>query len=335
MRRAEAEELLRKGRSGVREWNARRARARAEGSILTADFSGASLEGLDLSYADFDEMYMEGCNLSNSRLYKANFAGADLDYADLSQCDLGGTNFGFTALRAASFFDALMRFTLMSGFMNGAQGLDSIRHLGRSQIALQTIRSLSRPLPEIFLRGCGLHEAEIEYFRSTPDPRLSGQREFDSCFISYSTGDEKFATGLRDFLSREGVRCWKWNDKGLSGPPDWGELGRMINVHDRFLLLASRHSLESPYVLEEIDRALRLEESRTEMEDVGLGFDKLSPFVVVYLDEAAAQAFPARFPQIAASAIRILDETGRSAGGPSVFSRIAAALENSKLIPLY
>jgi hypothetical protein len=302
--------------------------------VLTADFSGADLSGLDLSHGDFDEMYMEGCDFRNSRLHKANFAAADLDYADLSQCDLGGANFGFTFLRAARFFDAFMRFTLMNGFLNGAKGLDSIRHLGRSHIALQTIRSLSRPLPEIFLRGCGLHETEIGYFRSTPDPRLSGEPEFDSCFISYSTVDESFAASLQDFLTRKGVRCWKWNDNGLSGPPDWEALGRMINVHDRLLLLASRHSLQSPHVLEEIDRALRLEESRKEIPEVGL-YDKPNPFVVVYLDEVAAQEFPARYPQIVAGAVAVLDASGGGADGSGTFSRIVAILENSKSVPLY
>src|SRR5882724_4910879 len=149
MRRDEVEQLIRRP-SGVREWNRRRSQERVKHRVLTADFSGADLSGLDLSYGDFDKMYMEGCDFSNSNLYKANFAEADLDYANLSKCYLGGVNFGFTSLRAANFLDATMGFTLMSGFLSGAQGLDSIRHFGRSQIALQTIRSLGPSIPEIF-----------------------------------------------------------------------------------------------------------------------------------------------------------------------------------------
>lgn len=83
--------------------------------------------------------------------------------------------------------------------------------------------------------------------------------KYYSCFISYSEKDNEFAHRLHSRLRDAGLRVWfapenvEWGRKMLD------QVDKAIEMHDRFLVVLSEHSLRSNWVREELRRARKLE----------------------------------------------------------------------------
>jgi hypothetical protein len=84
--------------------------------------------------------------------------------------------------------------------------------------------------------------------------------EFYSCFISYSSQDDDFAQRLYADLQAKNVRCWKFDENARWGEPLWGEIDTAIKHYDKLVVICSEHSLQSPPVIREIERALQKED---------------------------------------------------------------------------
>ena len=126
-------EHLAKLREGGAAWNAWREQ---QGHHQLVDLKDATLRGAALSHAD----------LTRADLTRADVSGANLTGANLKEATLAGTVFRNTTL-------------------TGAKGLDQCKHLSPSTIDFPTL-ARSGPLPEGFLRGCGLPDDLIAYLRS-------------------------------------------------------------------------------------------------------------------------------------------------------------------------
>jgi hypothetical protein len=113
------------------------------------------------------------------------------------------------------------------------------------------IRSKGR-IPEIFLRGVGLPDQWIDYIPSLVWDGI----QFFSCFISYSSVDKPFALRLYDALQTKGIRCWLDEKQLFPGDDISRGLERGINSWDKFLLCASKNSLTSYWVENEIKTTL-------------------------------------------------------------------------------
>jgi hypothetical protein len=111
-------------------------------------------------------------------------------------------------------------------------------------------------LSVVFLRGCGLPEALIEYLPSL----LSRPIQFYSCFISYSTKDQDFANRLYADLQVNGVRCWFAPEDLKIGDRFRQRIDEAIRLHDKLLLIFSRHSVQSDWVREEVESCLEREQ---------------------------------------------------------------------------
>jgi hypothetical protein len=192
--------------------------------------------------------------------------------ANLAGCWLEGARFN-----AADF-----GLTVITSDLSAVSGLQSVNHYAPSHIALEAILSFKDELPEKFLRGCGLADEDIAYFRS----RVGCAIRFYSCFISYSTADEEFATRLHNDFQGAGIRCWKWNHDARTGKSIWGEIDQAIRVHDKLVLIASEASLKSPAVNREIERALVQEDYRFKKKQAGkLEGDDVGVLFPVRLDD--------------------------------------------------
>ena len=126
-----------------------------------------------------------------------------------------------------------------------------MRHVGPSTVGIDTIYKSGGKIPEAFLRGCGVPDNFIEYMHS-----LAGQAfEFYSCFICYSTKDQEFAERLHADLQAKGVRCWFAPEEMKAGRKLIEQIDEAIRLHDKPLLILSKHSMSGNWVKTEIANA--------------------------------------------------------------------------------
>lgn len=304
MDRDEALRLLRGNEKGIEEWNRRQRLGDAPPSLAGESLAGAhlfeanlvalNLRGVDLTKADLIAANIEGCQLVGANLRDANLAyarvsgsqmisadmrGASLERAYMIGCNLWGADLRRTDLTLTTFvgvyFDDVnldgAKFGSLVSFcdISGARGLDTVQHVGHSALDINSLVRSKYSIPDVFLRGCGLREEEIRYLR----PLLGHQIPYPSCFISYSTVDEAFATKLHKDLQANGVRCWKWDHDARYGKSMWGEIDQAVRLHDKLVLIASENSLKRAAVNREIERALRQEDERFKRKQAGEDID--------------------------------------------------------------
>jgi uncharacterized protein YjbI with pentapeptide repeats len=98
----------------------------------------------------------------------ADLTGADLTHTDLERADFTGANLTGVDLKGAKLLDATFGWTKLSGIANLhlATGLDSIRHTSPSVLDEVTLQNSVHELPDVFLRGCGYSDGDIEDLRA-------------------------------------------------------------------------------------------------------------------------------------------------------------------------
>jgi hypothetical protein len=259
-------------KQGVKPWN----EWRREHQLDHVHLSNADLNGAYLFEADLSEANLTKANLSGANLSKANLSGANLSGANLNQVFMVNTNLWGAFLDGANLADAIVFGLIFAGSdLSSCKGLDSIEHAGPSTLGIDSIIRSNGRIPEAFLRGVGLPDEWITYI-----PSLVGDGiRFFSCFISYSSSDKAFAIRLHNALQSKGIRCWLDEKQLLPGHDISRELERGIYLWDKFLLCASRSSLTSYWVENEIkttlekERALRKERGKPVYKLIPLNLD--------------------------------------------------------------
>jgi uncharacterized protein YjbI with pentapeptide repeats len=247
----------------------------SQADLNEADFSQANLSGADLSQADLFRANLSGANLSG-----ANLSWADLSQANLSQANLSQANLNRAKLGQANFSRAVIGLTSFGDIdLNVVKGLDSVDHRGPSTIGIDTLSRSRGQIPDVFLRGCGFSDVQIETAKLnnpdlTPDQftaityrihELLVESAIHSCFISYSSKDEVFARRLHDDLQQKGIRCWfapeamKIGNDTIRSTIDYS-----IRLHDKLLLILSECSINSSWVEKEVETIFREEDRRGE-----------------------------------------------------------------------
>jgi TIR domain-containing protein/pentapeptide repeat protein len=212
-----------------------------------ADLSNADLNGADLSCTNLGGAVLHNADLSSAELSSAELSGADLSGATLHNADLNGANVGYT-----SFGDV---------DLSAVKNLETVCHSGPSTIGIDTIYRSHGNIDEAFLRGAGVDDTFITYIHSL----IGKPIEYYSCFISYSSQEDVFARRLYADLQSNNVRCWfapedlKWGERIRTG------IDEAIRMHDKLLLILSKHSVASGWVEREVKTALTKEhkEKRT------------------------------------------------------------------------
>jgi len=252
-----------------------------ETEFTDADLSSADLRGADLTEADLIDTDLRGANLtaanlSEAKLWRANFRDAKLIEVNFNEAELKGANFSSANLTKSNFENAhLLRNYLVDIDLSEVEGLEEVVHGGPSTIGIDTIAKSKGKIPEVFLRGCGLSDADIEYTKlAMPglDPEqvnniiykihdlyLGKGIQYYSCFISYSSKDQEFAQCLHDDLQNNGVRCWFDREDIKIGDIIRPTIDRQIRLRDKLLVIISENSLQSEYVGDEVEAALEEE----------------------------------------------------------------------------
>jgi hypothetical protein len=252
---------------GVKAWN----RWRREDVWNLVDLSGADLSWAELNLADLHGADLRGANLTEAKLIGANLEKAILTGASLKEAKMVGANLSGTQLcgtilegsnLCGAFFDvtnfegAIVGYTIFGAVdLSSCTGLGTVRHDAPSTLGVDSIIRSNGKIPEVFLRGVGLPDEWIDYI-----PSLVGDGiQFFSCFISYSSSDKPFAVRLHDALQTKGIRCWLDEKQLLPGDDISRGVERGIYLWDKFLLCASKNSLTSRWVENEIKTTLEKE----------------------------------------------------------------------------
>lgn len=229
--------------------------------FIGCNFRGADLKRWDLRGLDLQDSNFSEAKLNNNDLSYTNFTRCNLSRAHLAGANLYGANLYNADLRSARFTKTEFSGTLfVSTDLKNAINLDTCRHRGRSTLDIDTFLK-SGMLPVKFLRGCGLTDIFIEYLPSL----LTEPIQFHSCFISYSSKNVKLAERIYTDLQNRGVRCWFAPENLKIGDKTRIKIDESIRLHDKLLLILSKHSVSSDWVEQEVETALERErvEKRT------------------------------------------------------------------------
>jgi hypothetical protein len=237
--------------------------------LSRVDLSDARLSGAALGWTDLRWADLSRADLSRADLSKADLSYANLTRATLNKADLRNTNFYRTDLNKTKFSWAEMAYTVIGDVdLSTVKGLKSVRHDGPSLIGIDTIYRSQGKIPEAFLRGAGVPDSFITYMHS-----LTGEAiQYHTCFISYSTKDQDFATRLHADLQAKGVRCWFAPEDIAGGKKLHEQIDQAIRLYDKLLVVLSEHSMASEWVKTEIYHARQqeVEEKRRKLFPISL-----------------------------------------------------------------
>ncbi|HVP49880.1 MAG TPA: toll/interleukin-1 receptor domain-containing protein [Candidatus Bathyarchaeia archaeon] len=259
-------------KQGVGNWNKwRHDHSDVKPDLSRSNLQEASLRGANLTRADLAGANLAVADLTAAQLMSASLNQADLTGADLTWANLFGANFGDANLQGTNLLGTVIAGTYLAGAdfteadmwqasladldLSAVKGLESVHHLGRSTIGIDTIYASQGKIPEVFLRGCGVPEEFITYIGSMVGRPI----EYYSCFISYSTKDQAFADRLYADLQAKGVRCWFAPHDMKPARKIHEQIDEAIRMHDKLLLILSEHSMTSNWVGTEIANACERE----------------------------------------------------------------------------
>ena len=175
-----------------------------------------------------------------------------------------GASLRSASLRSASLRGADLHDTIIenTGFarvdLREVKGLVQIDHKGPSYIELHTIQLSHDNSTLHFLRGMGVPDEWIDFWRAI----MMHPIQYHSCFISYSSKDETLACRLHADLQANGVRCWFAPEDLKIGDKVRPRIDEAIHLQDKLLLLLSKHSIESSWVENEVEAALEKEKQQ-------------------------------------------------------------------------
>jgi uncharacterized protein YjbI with pentapeptide repeats len=228
-------------RANINKWNNWRERYQGIIDLREADLSGANLSRANLRIVDLSNADLSGANLTDANLLRTDLSGANLTVANLSRADLSNATMGWTTFGAQD--------------LRQVKGLETIQHIGPSDLSINTIYQSEGDFPEAFVRGTGAPDSFLEYIHALASKPI----QYYTCFVSYSSKDQEFAERIYADLQSKGVRCWYAPEDLKIGEKFWHRIDESIRLYDKLLVILSHHSVQSEWVEREATAALEKE----------------------------------------------------------------------------
>jgi hypothetical protein len=239
-------------------------------NLSNVDFINSSLYESDFSKADLSNVNFSGADLSRTNLYLARLIGANLSGVKLTGANLNKTNVKEVQLRES----ILGNTTFTQIDLSKTYGLEKITHLSPSNISTNTIQLSEGNIPEVFLRGCGLSDWEIEAAKlykpglsnkeideilyKIHDLRAQQSIQISPLFISYSHANTSFVEKLEKQLIKLGIRFWRDVHNATAGRLET-QIDHAMRQNPTVLLVLSNNSTASDWVEHEARLARELE----------------------------------------------------------------------------
>ena len=238
-------------------------------SLIRAVLTVADLSGTDLNNAN-----LNGANLNGAHLGAADLSGADLSGANLSEAKLFNTDLSGAYLREADFSSTVLAGTNFTRIdLSKTNGLESTKHSFSSNVSTNTLQLSEGEISEVFLRGCGLSDWEIESAKLYK-PGLSNQEinniiykifdlranqsiQISPLFISYSHADTPFVEKLEICLIEKGIRFWRDIHDATAGRLEM-QIDHAMRQNPTVILVLSEDSTSSDWVEHEARLAREL-----------------------------------------------------------------------------
>lgn len=212
----------------------------SEALLSSANLTGALLGSANLSHANLSEAFLSGVNLYSANLRGASLDGAILKGSDLSEADLTNAFFSYTTFAWVN--------------LSSVKGLETAIYAGPSTIDINSvILPTKEHIRNRFLYGVGFTKTQIESLPSLLTPRPI---EYPSLFICYAHQDEAIAKRLYTHLRKEDVPCWFAPYDLRPGIPILRGIEEAIHRQEKFLLILSKHAVNSAWVEREVDAVL-------------------------------------------------------------------------------
>lgn len=257
-------------------------------NLDTTDLTRANLSHAHLFESYLRGAYLNGANLSESDLRRVNFNNANLINANLSGANLWGANLTGANLSNAQFHNTTIGLINLSDVnLVDVIGLETAIHVAPSFISTDTFTISKGKIPDIFLRGCGLSDWEIEFVKlynpdlkndeknkilyKIYDLQASQAIQISPLFISYSHADMKFVDRFESQLDKKGIRFWRDIHEMKAGRIET-QIDQAISQNRTVLLVLSEHSIKSDWVEHEVRMARELEKD--------IGRDVLCPIAL-------------------------------------------------------
>lgn len=200
------------------------------------------IELTDFSGADFTKAYIENVTFQ----YGTDFNGADFTKAHMELVTFKGRNFTGVDFSQSEMYEV----AFIDCDLSEAKGLATVKHDSSLRIDFKTINKSKGAVPRTLLRNAGARYDVIDAIQSLQI------FEYYSCFISYSSKDEEFATRLHTDLVAMGVRCWFAPHDMKTGDKIRTRIDEAILGNEKLLLVLSEHSIGSQWVEQEVETAL-------------------------------------------------------------------------------
>ena len=223
----------------------------SEANLVNTIFTKARLSGVNLRRADLSSARLSGANLTRANLLEARLIGTDLVGTNISEVKVGNTVF-------------------VNLDLSKLTGLETVSHMGPSSISMDTFILSGGKISEVFLRGCGLSDADIEYIKLS-NPGLSKEEidktfhkirrlresqafQISPLFISYSHSDHAFVDKLEKELHKKSIRFWHDIQEGNAERLE-KQIARSIRQNPTVVLVLSKNLAASEWVEHELRTA--------------------------------------------------------------------------------